>query len=139
MSAYLNEVKLIGSVGQQPEMSSTKDGKKIAKLSIATTQKWKDRETNEFKEKTEWHKVTVFNNKLAEIIEQYVNKGSLIMVEGRLQHEKWTDQNGQEKRFTHVVVDLNGKLLMFPSKQNQTSNDTPSQSSASNDEDEIPF
>ena len=145
MSINLNEVKLIGRVGKAPEISFTKDGKKIAKLSVATSITLrKDKDSNEIKEKTEWHRIVIFNTKLADIAEQYIKTGSLILIEGRIQYEKWVNKDGQEKTFTNIVVDLNGKMLMFPNNNKETDDTYYSKSEKSEPEfnesdDDLPF
>lgn len=123
MSAYLNQVVLIGRVGKKPEIAQTNDGKKIAKFSLATSEHWKDKETMERKEKTEWHRIVIYSSKIAEVIEQYVEDGALVCVEGKLKYEKWTNAQGVEQKATTIVVDLNGKFMMLDRKS--TSNKAP--------------
>jgi len=115
MSA-LNKVQVIGNVGQDPEIRYMPSGGAVANLTIATSEKWKDKNTGEQKEETEWHKIAVFG-KLAEIIGEYVRKGSKIYIEGKLKTRKWTDQQGQEKYTTEIVVDgFSGQMIMLDSK-----------------------
>ena len=117
MSAYLNQIILIGRIGKKPEFSVTNDGKKIAKFSLATSEHWIDRETKARKEKTEWHKVVVFSSKIAEVIEQYVGEGALVCVEGKIRYEKWTNAQGAEQKSTVIAIDLNGKFMMLERKK----------------------
>lgn len=126
MSNSLNKVTLIGNLGQDPEIRTTKEGKEIAAFSIATTESWKDRSTGEKNEKTEWHKVVIFNEGLVGVIKEYVKKGSKIYLEGSLQTRKWTDNNGQEKYTTEVV--LQGFSSHFIILDNKRSSDYPSTS-----------
>lgn len=103
MSFSLNEVKLIGHLGADPEIRRTQDGRPIANFSLATSEKWRDKTTGEAKEKTDWHRVVVFNENLCKTIEQYVKKGSQVYIQGKLQTRKWTDQSGADKYVTEVV------------------------------------
>lgn len=117
MAGTVNKVILVGNLGKDPEIKSMQDGSKLANLTIATSEHWKDKETQERKEKTEWHRVVIFNEKLAEIAEKYLRKGSKIYVEGQLQTRKWTDQSGQERYTTEVVVPrFRGEITMLDSK-----------------------
>ena len=104
MSGSVNKVILVGNVGQDPEIRSFQSGGRVCNLSLATSERWKDRETNEQKERTQWHRVVVFNENLINLIEQYVNKGSKLYIEGQLETRKWTDANGQDKYSTEVVL-----------------------------------
>jgi single-strand DNA-binding protein len=114
MAGSLNKVMLIGNVGRDPEIRSTQGGQRIANLSIATSESWKDRNTGERKERTEWARVVVFNENLVEIIEKYVHKGSKIMVEGQLQTRKWADQAGVERYSTEVVLtQYRGQVILL--------------------------
>ena len=105
MARSVNKVTLLGNIGKDPEIRTTQQGKRIANLTLATSEVWKDKQTGEKKEQTEWHKVVVFNDGLAGLIEQYVHKGSKLHVEGALKTRKWTDQSGQERYSTEVVID----------------------------------
>ena len=117
MAGSVNKVILIGNLGRDPEMRSTQDGRKIANFSIATSESWKDRNTGERREKTEWHRVVCFSEGLNRVIEQYVKKGSKVYVEGQLQTRKWQDQSGQEKYTTEVVLQgFNGTLTLLDSR-----------------------
>jgi single-strand DNA-binding protein len=111
MSRSLNKVQLIGNVGQEPEIRFTQDGRPIANLSIATSESWNDKQGQK-QEKTEWHRVVTFG-KLAEIIQQYVHKGSKLFIEGKLQTRKWTDKQGQDKYTTEVIIDFGGQMIML--------------------------
>lgn len=163
MAGSLNKVQLIGNLGRDPEIRYGQDGGKFATLSVATSERWKDKQTNEMKEKAEWHKVVVFNDKLADICEQYLKKGSKVYVEGQLQTRKWTDNAGTEKYTTEVVLSrFRGEMVLLdgrnegsqqyaPQAGSQSSIDQsfdipsnssakPRQAAASQDfDDEIPF
>jgi single-strand DNA-binding protein len=105
---------LIGNLGQDPDIRSMQNGGRVCNLSIATSESWKDRNTGERKEKTEWHRVVVFNEGLVGVIENYVKKGSKVFIEGQLETRKWQDQNGQDKYSTEVVIkNFNGGLTML--------------------------
>ncbi len=105
MAGSVNKVILIGNVGKDPEIRSMQSGGKIANLTLATSETWNDKASGERKEKTEWHRVVVFNDRLVDVVERYVKKGEKLYVEGALQTRKWTDQSGQEKFTTEIVVD----------------------------------
>lgn len=126
MAGSVNKVILVGNVGKDPEIRTTNDGRKIANLSIATSDTWKDKSTGERKEKTEWHRVVVFNDGLVKVIEQYVKKGAKLYIEGALQTRKWTDQSGAEKYSTEVVLQaFNGTLTMLdgpPARESESLN-----------------
>ena len=118
MAGSINKVILVGNLGADPEIRQTKDGRPIANLSVATGESWKDKNTGERREKTEWHRVVIFNEGLAKIAEQYLRKGSKVYLEGQLQTRKWQDQNGQDKYTTEVVLQgYNGNLTMLDSRQ----------------------
>ncbi len=104
MAGSVNKVILVGNLGRDPEIRSTQDGMKIVNLSIATSERWKDKNSGEPREKTEWHRVVIFNENLARVAEQYLRKGSNVYIEGQLQTRKWTDQQGVEKYSTEVVL-----------------------------------
>ena len=105
MAGSVNKVIIIGNVGKDPEIRSTQSGGKIANITLATSESWNDKASGERKEKTEWHRVVVFNDRLVDVVERFVKKGEKLYVEGSLQTRKWTDQSGQEKYTTEVVVD----------------------------------
>ena len=114
MAGSVNKVILVGNLGRDPEIRSTNDGTRIANLNLATSESWRDRTSGERKERTEWHRVVIFNERLVEIAEKYLRKGSKIYVEGALQTRKWTDQQGQEKYSTEVVLQkFRGELTML--------------------------
>src|ERR1700751_5434075 len=114
MAGSVNKVILVGNLGKDPEIRRTQDGRPIANLSVATSQTWRDRATGERKEKTEWHRVVIFNEGLAKVAEQYLKKGAKVYVEGQLQTRKWTDQSGAEKYTTEVVLQgFNSNLTML--------------------------
>ena len=102
MARGVNKVILVGNVGADPEVRHTKEGRAIANLSIATTETWKDKSTGETREKTEWHRV-VFFSKLAEIVQEYVQKGTQLYIEGKMQTRKWQDQNGMDRYTTEIL------------------------------------
>jgi single-strand DNA-binding protein len=114
MAGSVNKVILVGNLGRDPELRSTQDGMRIANLNLATSESWRDRASGERKERTEWHRVVIFNERLAEIAEKYLRKGSKVYVEGQLQTRKWTDQQGQERYSTEVVLTrFKGELTML--------------------------
>jgi single-strand DNA-binding protein len=133
-SRGVNKVILVGNLGNDPEIRYTPNGGAIANLSIATSEQWKDRNTGEPREKTEWHRVVIFG-KLAEIAGEYLRKGSQVYIEGKLQTRKWQDQSGQDRYSTEVVVDIGGTLQMLGGGQrsggdasfNQNQNAAPQQ------------
>ena len=113
MAGSVNKVILIGNLGRDPEVRTMQNGGKVANLSLATSESWRDKASGERKEKTEWHRVVIFGN-LAEIAEKYLKKGSKVYVSGSLQTRKWTDQSGQEKYSTEVVLQgFGGELTML--------------------------
>ncbi len=112
--AGVNKVILVGNVGKDPEIRTTQDGTKIANFSLATSETWNDRASGERKEKTEWHRVVVFNDRITDVVEKYVKKGKSVYVEGSLQTRKWTDQSGTEKYSTEVVIGrFKGELTLL--------------------------
>jgi single-strand DNA-binding protein len=114
MAGSVNKVILVGNLGRDPEIRSTQDGTRVANLSVATSESWRDKNSGERRERTEWHRVVVFNDRLVEICERYLKKGSKIYIEGALQTRKWTDQSGQEKYTTEVVLQkFRGELTML--------------------------
>ena len=154
MSGSVNKVTLVGNLGRDPEVRAMQNGDKIVQLSVATSDRWKDKNSGEQRERTEWHRVVIFNDALGKIAEQYLKKGSTVYLEGQLQTRKWTDQqSGQEKYTTEVVLQrYRGELTLLGSRsENQISNDQhnaeidqSNQISMTNDiasdlDDEIPF
>lgn len=115
MARGVNKVILVGNVGQDPETRYAANGNAIVNLSLATSESWKDRQTGEQREKTEWHRV-VFFGRLAEIVGEYVRKGTQIYIEGKLQTRKWQDQSGQDRYTTEVVVDQGGQMQLLGSR-----------------------
>jgi single-strand DNA-binding protein len=114
MAGSVNKVILVGNLGKDPEIRRTQDGRPIANLSIATSETWRDKGTGERKEKTEWHRVVIFNEGLCKVAEQYLKKGAKVYIEGALQTRKWTDQSGVEKYSTEVVLQgFNSTLTML--------------------------
>jgi single-strand DNA-binding protein len=114
MAGSVNKVILVGNLGRDPEVRHTKDGKSIVNLSLATSESWRDKSTGERKEKTEWHRVVIFNEALAKVAEQYLKKGSTVYIEGQLQTRKYTDKDGVEKYSTEVVLqNYRGELTML--------------------------
>ncbi|HZS64294.1 MAG TPA: single-stranded DNA-binding protein [Xanthobacteraceae bacterium] len=114
MAGSVNKVILIGNLGADPEIRRTQDGRPIANLRVATSESWRDKTTGERREKTEWHRVVIFNEGLCRIAEQYLKKGSKVYLEGSLQTRKWTDKDGQEKYSTEVVLQgFNSQLTML--------------------------
>ena len=152
MSGSLNKVQLIGRLGADPEIKQMVNGKNVARLSVATSQSWKDKSTGERKEKTEWHRVVIFNEGLVNIVQQYLKKGANVYLEGQLSTRKWKDEkSGQDKYSTEVVLQgYNSSLTMLVGKNNPNNSNEASQekSSLPNDQmsqdnsdldDEIPF
>ena len=117
MAGSVNKVILVGNLGRDPEIRTTNDGTKVANFSLATSENWRDRNTGERRERTEWHRVVIFNDRLVDVVEKYLNKGSKIYVEGQLQTRKWTDRDGQERYTTEVVLQrFRGELTMLDSR-----------------------
>lgn len=117
MAGSVNKVILIGNLGADPEVRKTQDGRPIANLRIATSETWRDKATGERKEKTEWHRVVIFNEGLARIAEQYLKKGAKVYIEGQLQTRKWQDQSGQDRYSTEVVLQgFNSALTMLDAR-----------------------
>lgn len=114
MAGSVNKVILLGNLGRDPEVRQTQDGTKIVHLAIATSERWRDRQSGEPREKTEWHRVVIFNDKLGEVAEKYLSKGRQVYIEGQLQTRKWTDQSGQEKYTTEIVLQrFRGELTLI--------------------------
>jgi single-strand DNA-binding protein len=114
MAGSVNKVILVGNLGKDPEVRHTQDGKAIVNLSLATSENWRDKATGERKERTEWHRVVIFNENLAKVAEQYLKKGATVYIEGALQTRKWTDKDGAEKYSTEVVLqNFRGELTML--------------------------
>ncbi len=118
MAGSVNKVILVGNLGRDPEIRSTQDGVRIANLSLATSENWRDKNTGERREKTEWHRVVIFNERLVEVVEKYLRKGAKIYIEGQLQTRKWQDQSGADRYSTEVVLNrFRGELTMLDSRR----------------------
>lgn len=114
MSGSLNKVTLIGNLGQDPEIRRTQDGRPIANFTVATTESWRDRQTGEKRDRTEWHRIVIFSEGLAKVAEQYLKKGMKVYVEGQLQTRSWDDQQGQKRYTTEIVLqNFSGTLIML--------------------------
>lgn len=126
MAGSVNKVFLVGNLGRDPEIRNAQDGTKIANFSVATSETWRDKATGERKERTEWHRVVIFNDRLADVAAQYLKKGMKVFVEGQLQTRKWTDkESGQEKYTTEVVITrFKGDFQMLDSRGGGASMDT---------------
>ncbi len=117
MAGSVNKVILVGNLGRDPETRQTQDGRPIVNFTLATNETWKDRQTGERRERVEWHRVVIFNEHLAQIAQNYLRKGSKVYLEGQLQTRKWTDQSGQERYTTEVVIQrFRGELTMLDSR-----------------------
>ena len=117
MAGSVNKVILVGNLGKDPEIRTTQDGTKIVNLTLATSETWNDRQSGERKERTEWHRVVIFNDRVGDVAERFLHKGSKIYVEGSLQTRKWTDQQGQERYSTEVVIGrFKGELTMLDTR-----------------------
>ena len=150
MAGSLNKVFLIGRLGNDPDIKSTQNGKSVAILSLATSESWKDKNTGEKKEKTEWHRIVIFNEGLVNVVQKYLKKGAQVYVEGQISTTKYTDNNGQEKFSTQIVLQgYNSTLTMLggsnksldSSIDQDTSSNLPSDENASKTkiDDEVPF
>ena len=144
MGGSINKVILVGNLGKDPEVRSAQDGSKVVSFSLATSESWKDKVTGERKDKTEWHRIVVFNPHLCDICEKYLHKGSKIYIEGQLQTRKWQDQMGVEKYATEVVLGrFRGELTLLDSRSDsQTSSSMPIYDDKSSNitiDDDIPF
>jgi single-strand DNA-binding protein len=120
MAGSVNKVILVGNLGADPEIRRTNDGRPIANLRVATSESWRDKATGERKEKTEWHRVVIFNEQLCKIAEQYLKKGSKVYLEGQLQTRKWQDKDGQDRYSTEVVLQgFNAQLTMLDGRNGE--------------------
>ena len=125
MSGSLNRVILIGNLGRDPEVRSFQNGGRVANFSIATSERWKDRNSGEQRERTEWHRIAVLNDNLINVVERFLRKGSKVCVEGQLETRKWTDQSGQERYTTEVVLrPFRGELTMLDGRSEGGQEDT---------------
>ena len=155
MAGSVNKVILVGNLGKDPEIRSLGSGDRVANLTIATSERWRDKASGEQKEKTEWHRVVIFNDNLVRVAEQYLKKGSSVYIEGSLQTRKWTDNTGQEKYSTEVVLQkFRGELTMLGGRGGDVERDEggyggggfqraqpsgPKESFSADLDDEIPF
>lgn len=144
MSGSVNKVILVGSLGRDPEVRHTQDGSPIVQLSVATSETWKDRQSGERKERTEWHRVVIFNEHLCKVAEAYLKKGSKVYLEGANQTRKWTDQSGVEKYTTEVVLQkFKGELTMLDGRNAEggTGAESPANNTSAFDDDldSVPF
>ena len=149
MAGSVNKVILVGNLGKDPEVRRMQSGDPVVNLSIATSETWRDKSSGERKEKTEWHRVVIFNKNLAEIAEKYLRKGAKVYVEGSLQTRKWTDKDGAEKYSTEIVLqNFRGELTMLDSKgegggggsrERVGASDAPASFQREEMDDEIPF
>jgi single-strand DNA-binding protein len=142
--ASVNKAILVGHLGKDPEIRATNNGDKIANLSVATSESWRDKVSGERKDKTEWHKVVIFNEGLAKVAESYLRKGSKVYLEGALQTRKWTDKDGVEKYSTEIVLQkYRGELVLLDSKGDSDAThsraDRPAETFNADLDDEIPF
>lgn len=140
----LNRATLIGRVGREPDVSYTKSGKKIIKLSIATSEPWRDKATGEKKEKTEWHNIIIFNEAIANVVDQYVRKGSFIYIEGTIRTNEYMDKDGFQRKATQIVLDgYNCQLKLLGGRNNNDDDndaiEQPDTGKAVDIEDSIPF
>ena len=151
MSGSVNKVTLLGNLGRDPEVTSTQDGMKIVRLSVATSDRWKDKNTGEQRDKTEWHRVVIFNENLVRVAKDFLQKGKKVYIEGQLQTRKWQDQSGNDRYSTEVVLGkfrgelqiLDSRNSSLDSQQNLSDESNSSQSipdSIGDDfDDDIPF
>lgn len=122
----LNKVILIGNTAQDPDIRQTSDGRELANFSLATSEKWKDKNTGESKDKTEWHRIVVFNQGLVNLVKNYVKKGTKLYIEGQLQTRKWTDNNGVDKYTTEIVLQNFNSSLRLLNKVDKQENENES-------------
>lgn len=138
MAFSVNKVILVGNIGKDPEIRTTQDGSKIASFSLATTESWTEKDSGQKTTRTEWHRVVVFNQNLADLVEKYVSKGTKLYVEGQLQTRKWTDAQGVERYTTEIVLSrFRGEMVIFDGKSDGAI--SFNQPVASQFDDEIPF
>jgi len=141
----VNKVILIGNLGRDPEVKAMQSGDKVCNLSVATSERWKDKNSGEMQEKSEWHRVVIFDQKIADVAEKYLAKGSKVYLEGQIQTRKWTDKSGVEKYSTEVVLQrFRGQLVMLDAKGAQGGGQSQAQAPQADqdddlDLDEIPF
>lgn len=132
MAGSLNKVSLIGNVGNEPEIRSMNNGERVASFSLATSESWVDRNSGERQSRTEWHRVSVFNENLVNVIEKYVNKGSKLFLEGQLRTRKWQDQSGQDRYTTEVILSrFKSELVLLDSRNGAGSDALPANDGSS--------
>jgi len=140
MASSVNKVILVGNLGADPEMRRLNSGDQIANLRIATSESWRDRQSGERKDRTEWHSVVIFNENLAKVADQYLKKGAKVYIEGALQTRKWQDQNGNDRYSTEIVLQkFRGELQLLDSRNDGNSNSNQSSSATRDLDDEIPY
>lgn len=140
MAFSVNKVIIVGNLGRDPEIRSMQDGTKVASFSVATSESWKDKDSGEKKDRTEWHRVAIYNQNLAEVAEKYLHKGSKVYLEGQLQTRKWQDQNGIEKYTTEVVLSrFRGDMVLLDAKGDTGISFDQPVPDASSVDDDIPF
>ncbi|MDR1475985.1 MAG: single-stranded DNA-binding protein [Holosporales bacterium] len=124
MAGSLNKVILIGNLGKDPDIRFMPDGSKVTSFSLATSDVWKDKVTGERKDKTEWHRISIFNERLVDVVEKYVRKGTKLYVEGQLQTRKWTDQSGTERYTTEIILGkYRGEIVILDPKRGESDSD----------------
>ena len=134
----VNKVILIGNLGRDPEVKAMQSGDKVCNLSVATSERWKDKNSGEQKEKSEWHRVVIFDQKIADVAEKYLAKGSKVYLEGQLQTRKWTDNSGVEKYSTEVVLQrFRGQLVMLDAKGAQGGGQSQAQAPQADQDDDL--
>lgn len=138
MAGSLNKVLLIGRLGNDPEIKQMQNGKSVARLSVATSESWKDKITGEKKEKTEWHRVVIFNEGLVSVVQKYLKKGAQVYIEGQLNTNKYTDSNGQEKYSTQIVLQGYSSSLTMLDGKNSSSSDSKKLEGTQLPSDEMP-
>jgi len=138
MAGSLNKVLLIGRLGNDPEIKQMQNGKSVARLSVATSESWKDKNTGEKKEKTEWHRVVIFNEGLVGVVQKYLKKGAQVYLEGQLNTNKYTDSNGQEKYSTQIVLQGYSSSLTMLDGKNSSSGDSKKLESSQLPSDDMP-
>jgi single-strand DNA-binding protein len=145
MAGSVNKVILVGNLGRDPEVRSFPNGGKVVNLRVATSENWRDKQSGERKERTEWHSVAIYNDNLARIAEQYLRKGSKVYLEGQLETRKWQDQSGQDRYSTEVSLRFNGQMTLLDGRSegsgsyDQDRGSAESRSPAAGLDDEIPF
>lgn len=142
MAGSVNKAVILGNVGKDPEVRNTQDGRKIVSFSVATSERWRDRQSGETKERTEWHRVVVFNEHLAEVAEKYIRKGSKVYLEGAIQTRKW-EKDGEARYSTEIVLQrFRGELTLLDGRREDEGDEEVPQSSGARApllDDEIPF